>query len=91
MENQRLKSSAKPMVMDSDDLQDFRAAIKCYACAWSPRSGEALVKDHCHWTGAYRGAACQSCNIKMQVPKVVKVLFHNLEGFDGHQMILTDP
>ena len=49
--------------------------------------GKPLVRDHCHWTGAYRGAACQSCNSKMQEPKVIKVPFHNLEGFDGHELI----
>lgn len=45
------------------------------------------VADHCHFTGIYRGAACQTCNSKMKNPKFFPVLFHNLEKYDSHLFI----
>ena len=45
------------------------------------------VRDHCHTTGVYRGAAHAYCNLKLQVkPNVtqIPVFFHNLENYDAH-------
>ena len=46
------------------------------------------VRDHCHFTGTFRGAAHSKCNInhfrfkpdQMPIPAV----FHNLKGYDDH-------
>ena len=42
------------------------------------------VIDHDHWTGKYRGAAHSGCNLGLRKTKKVPVLFHNLQGYDGH-------
>ena len=42
------------------------------------------VRDHCHFTGKYRGAAHQICNIKFRVIENIPVFFHNLAGYDAH-------
>ena len=42
------------------------------------------VRDHCHITGKYRGAAHSQCNLKLKIPSKIPIIFHNLEGYDGH-------
>ena len=42
------------------------------------------VRDHCHTTGKFRGAAHTQCNLKLKIPKKLPIFFHNLEGYDEH-------
>ena len=35
------------------------------------------VKDHCHYTGKYRGAAHDICNLRYKISKEIPVVFHN--------------
>ena len=35
------------------------------------------VRDHCHYTRKYRGAAHNVCNLRYKVPKEINVVFHN--------------
>ena len=45
---------------------------------------EAKVRDHCHITGKFRGVAHGQCNLKLKIPKKLPIIFHNLEGYNGH-------
>ena len=45
------------------------------------------VRDHCHYTGKYRGAAHSICNLHYKIPKEIPVLFHNGSIYDYHFII----
>ena len=45
------------------------------------------VRDHCHYTGKYRGAAHNMCNLRYKVPKEIPIVFHNDSTYDYHFII----
>ena len=59
----------------------------CHIC--NEELGEDSVRDHCHLSGKFRGAAHEVCNLKYKVPTFFPVVFHNLSGYDSHLFIKT--
>ena len=45
------------------------------------------VRDHCHYTGKYKGAAHSICNLRYTIPKKIPVVFHNGSTYDYHFII----
>ena len=45
------------------------------------------VRDHCHYTGKYRGAAHSKCNLSYKIVKEIPVLFHNGSAYDYNFII----
>ena len=45
------------------------------------------VRDHCHYTGKYRGAAHNICNLRYKIPKEIPIVFHNGSSYDYHFII----
>ena len=45
------------------------------------------VRDHCHYTGEFRGAAHSICNLRCKTPKEIPVVFHNGSTYDYHFII----
>ena len=44
------------------------------------------VKDHCHYTGKFRGAAHNYCNLRYKVPREIPIVIHNA-SYDTHFII----
>ena len=40
------------------------------------------VRDRCHYTGKYRGAAHNICNLRYKIPKEIPGVFHNGSTYD---------
>ena len=45
------------------------------------------VKYHCHYTGKYRGATHDICNLRYKIPKEIPVVFYNGSTYDYHFII----
>ena len=45
------------------------------------------VRDHCHYTGKYRGAAHDISNLRYKIPKEIPVESHNGSTYDYHFII----
>ena len=50
-------------------------------------SNVSKVRDHCHYTGKYRGAGHDICNLRYKIPKEIPVVFHNGSTYDYHFII----
>ena len=75
----------KKMVITEEEEKQFNKASDCWICG--EKLGNIRVRDHCHYTGRYRGAAHNKCNLNYSKPKGVPVFFHNLSGYDSHLFI----
>ena len=45
------------------------------------------MRDHCHYTGKYRGAVHNICNLRYKIPKDIPIIFHNGSTYDYHFII----
>ena len=86
------------MKITRKEERGFKRATVCHICegTFGKTEDEVKVRDHCHLTGKYRGAAHNQCNLNFKLPKFYPVIFHNLSGYDTHMFIkelaeLKDP
>ena len=89
-EAKRLYESAPKKPMDKltkEQNVEFVTAKECYICFKKVSPKDRKVRDHCHYTGKYRGAAHSSCNLRYRIPDYIPVVFHNLAGYDVHLFI----
>ena len=77
---------SKKMISSFKDKDDFEKAEICWICQKEFGESE-KVRDHCHFTGKYRGAAHVKCNLQFKKPKFTPVIFHNLSGYDAHLFV----
>ena len=79
---------SKKMIYTKEERAIYEKSESCWFCneAFTDEK-DYKVRDHCHYTGKFRGAAHNSCNIKYRRPKFTPVIFHNLAGYDAHLFI----
>ena len=68
--------------------REHGAAEKCHICLKEfddPKNRK--VRDNCHYTGEYQGAAHNNCNLKYKIPDHIPTVFHNLSGYEAHLFI----
>ena len=45
------------------------------------------VRDHCHYSGKFRGTAHSICNLRCKTPPEILIVFHNGSKYDYHFII----
>ena len=74
----------KNLIMSEEEEHLFQQSNSCWICKKLIDNDDEKVRDHCHVTGKFRGAAHWICNINLQLTKKVAVIFHNLRGYDSY-------
>ena len=78
----------KPMdTLTKAQLKKYEEVRICHIC-FKPFNGEnPKVRDHCHYTGCYKGPAHMKCNLQYKIPSYIPIVFHNLSGYNAHLFI----
>jgi len=89
------KLHKEPKLTDEEEVE-WKTKTNCYICGCEFSPDNHKIREHCHLTGKYNGAACNNCNLNFKNVKISKegkeymakidliVAFHNLRGYDGH-------
>ena len=48
------------------------------------------VRDQCHYTGKFIGAAHSICNLRYKVPKEIPTVFHNGSSYVGFELAIRN-
>ena len=78
----------KPLALTEKERFEFDNTTICWICKERFNDDASRkVRDHCHYTGKYRGPAHSLCNLKLRKDKVITVGFHNGTNYDFHLFV----
>ena len=80
-----IKQKPIDLLTEQEKILHENAKI-CFICKKS-FNDDKKVRDHCHYTGKYRGAAHNACNLQYKVPKSIPVVSHNGSNYGFHLII----
>ena len=74
----------KIILLTTEEKKDYDDQKVCYICKkeFDNNDNDKKARDHCHYTGKYRGAAHNICNLTYKIPKEIPVMFHNGSTYD---------
>ena len=80
------------MITQADEEnKSYEIQKVCYICKKRFSSDDnkkyQKIRDHCHHTGQFRGAARDICNLRYKTPKEIPIVFHNGSTYDYHFII----
>ena len=82
----------KPMdLLIEEEEESYKNQEECHICEkefYTDNNKELRkVRDHCHYSGRYRGTAHSRCNLNYKIVKEIPVLFHYGSVDDYHFII----
>ena len=81
-----ITSTPEKMIFNVQEQKQYEKETECWICNENFDEND-KVRDHYHFTGRYRGAAQNSCNLKYEKTNFTPVVFHNLNSNDSHLFI----
>ncbi|KAF4526571.1 hypothetical protein B566_EDAN009587 [Ephemera danica] len=76
------------MLLTREEWRQFHNATTCYMCSKEFTETDGKVRDHCHITSKFRGAAHNSCNLNAQNPNFIPVFCHNMSRYDSNFIVM---
>ena len=75
--------------LTNKEIKSYEKQKVCHICKekFCSDKSKKKVRDHCHYTRKFRGAALSECNLRYKVPKEIPVVFHNGSTCDYHFII----
>ena len=76
--------------LTKEEEENYNNQNVCYICKKEFDTSDKKhhkVRDHCHYTGKYRGTAHNICNVRYKIPKEIPIGFHNGSTYDYHFII----
>ena len=79
----------KRKLLTPEEEKDYDDQKVCYICKkeFDNNDNDKKVRDHCHYTSKYRGAAHNICNLIYKISKEIPAVFHNGSTYDYHFVI----
>ena len=82
----------KMISLTTEEKVHYNKQKVCYICKKEfddndNNKKQQKVRDHCHYTGKYRGADHNICNLRYKISKEIPVVFHNGSTDDYHFII----
>ena len=68
--------------MSNEDEEIYNNSDICWICKEELNTDK--IRDYSIVIGKFRGASHSKCNKYLDIPKKLPIIFHNLEGYDGH-------
>ena len=68
--------------MATQDEEIYDNLDICHICKEKLHTDK--IRHYSTISGKFRGAARNQCNLKLKIPKVLPLIFHNIEGYDRH-------
>ena len=92
--NKIVNYEMKEMIpLTTEEEESYENQEICYICQkkFGTNKNNKKVKDHCYYTGKYKGAAHSICNLRYKVTKEIPIVFHNGSTYDHHFIIRQLP
>ena len=83
-----IQSKSKEWKISKQEEITFQQQSKCYHCKEFILDNK--VRDHNHWTGKFRGAAHEKCNLRSKLSILnfhLPIGFHNFSHYDSFPLI----
>jgi len=84
------KNNVSTLIMTEEEDDLYNHSNRCWICqrGFDEDSDDKKVRDHCHLSNQFRGAAHSTCNLKLNYSAwKVPVILHNFKGYDSHFII----
>ena len=66
----------KPMNrLTREEWGELNRVRKCHICFKEFKEDNPKVRNHCHYTGQYRGPAHRNCNLRYKIPSYIPIIY----------------
>ena len=81
------KKEMIPLTNEEKESYEKQKVCHIYRKEFNTNKKYRKVRDHCHYTGKFRGAAHNNCNLRYKITKEIPIVFHNGSTYDSHFII----